>query len=87
MLSLDYVANSNSPVFQYLSQIETGNPRFPRKEDVLWYLICVSTMIIVSLVLRSARPTLAFSSLLFLPCDFIMFSISLDLQPSTYLPA
>lgn len=34
-------------LFQYLSQIEAGNPRFPRKEDVLWYLICVSTMIIV----------------------------------------
>ncbi|KAK2072557.1 hypothetical protein P8C59_006904 [Phyllachora maydis] len=27
--------------FQYLSQLETTNPRFPRKEDLLWYLITV----------------------------------------------
>lgn len=63
MLSLDYAANSDSPVFQYLSQIETGNPRFPRKEDVMWYLICVCTMIIVSLIPRTAQPIFAFSSL------------------------
>ncbi|KAL1876886.1 hypothetical protein VTK73DRAFT_9039 [Phialemonium thermophilum] len=34
-------------LYQYLSQLEVGNPRFPRKEDVLWYLICVGTFIMV----------------------------------------
>ncbi|KAM7196521.1 Der1-like family domain containing protein [Naviculisporaceae sp. PSN 640] len=33
-------------VFQYLSQLETSNPRFPNKEDVLWYLITVGGIII-----------------------------------------
>lgn len=34
-------------VYQYLSQLETSNPKFPRKEDVLWYLITVGGFIIV----------------------------------------
>lgn len=34
-------------VYQYLSQIESGNPKFQRKEDVLWYLITVSGFILV----------------------------------------
>jgi len=34
-------------LFQYLTQLETGNPRFPRKEDVLWYMITVGSMIVV----------------------------------------
>ncbi|CAK7211039.1 hypothetical protein SBRCBS47491_000982 [Sporothrix bragantina] len=33
-------------VFTYLSQIELGNPRFPRREDMIWYLVFVSTTII-----------------------------------------
>ncbi|KAL2262467.1 hypothetical protein VTK26DRAFT_1198 [Humicola hyalothermophila] len=33
--------------FQYLSQLEMTNPKFPRKEDVLWYLITVGGMILV----------------------------------------
>ena len=33
--------------YQYLSQLETTNPKFPRKEDVLWYLITVGGFIIV----------------------------------------
>lgn len=33
--------------YQYLSQLETANTKFPRKEDVLWYLITVGTFIIV----------------------------------------
>ncbi|CAP72852.1 uncharacterized protein PODANS_2_2840 [Podospora anserina S mat+] len=34
-------------VYQYLSQIESGNPKFQRKEDVLWYLITVSGFILL----------------------------------------
>ena len=36
-------------VYQYMKELEVGNPRFPRKEDLLWYLLTVGTMIIVSL--------------------------------------
>ncbi|KAB5575670.1 Der1-like family-domain-containing protein [Coniochaeta sp. 2T2.1] len=32
--------------YQYMRQLEVGNLRFPRKEDVLWYLLTVGTMII-----------------------------------------
>ncbi|KAK4113813.1 hypothetical protein N656DRAFT_750885 [Canariomyces notabilis] len=33
--------------FQYLKQLETTNPKFPRKEDVLWYLITVCSFILL----------------------------------------
>ncbi|KAK4242484.1 hypothetical protein C8A03DRAFT_29242 [Achaetomium macrosporum] len=33
--------------YQYLKQLETQNPKFPRKEDVLWYLITVGGFIIL----------------------------------------
>ncbi|KAK1770360.1 Der1-like family-domain-containing protein [Phialemonium atrogriseum] len=33
-------------VFQYMSELEVGNPRFARKEDLIWYLITVGTAII-----------------------------------------
>ncbi|KAK4203262.1 Der1-like family-domain-containing protein [Triangularia verruculosa] len=33
-------------VYQYLSQVEAGNPKFQRKEDVLWYLITVGGTIL-----------------------------------------
>lgn len=36
-------------MYQYMSQLEQGNPRFPRKEDFLWYLIVVGTTILVGL--------------------------------------
>lgn len=32
--------------YQYLSQLETTNPKFARKEDVLWYLITVGGIIL-----------------------------------------
>ncbi|KAL3957679.1 hypothetical protein ACCO45_008257 [Purpureocillium lilacinum] len=28
-------------LYSYLSQLEIGNPRFPRKEDLIWYLMFV----------------------------------------------
>ncbi|CAK7223980.1 hypothetical protein SCUCBS95973_005363 [Sporothrix curviconia] len=34
-------------LFSYLSQMEVGNPRFPRREDMVWYLIFVSSAIII----------------------------------------
>lgn len=36
-------------VYQYMGQIETAHPKFNRREDVLWYLIFCSFVIIVSL--------------------------------------
>lgn len=36
-------------IYQYLSQLEVASTRFPRKEDLVWYLLTVGTMIIVSL--------------------------------------
>ncbi|KAK4246293.1 Der1-like family-domain-containing protein [Corynascus novoguineensis] len=33
--------------YQYLKQLEVASPRFPRKEDVLWYLITVGSFIIL----------------------------------------
>lgn len=35
-------------LFRYLSELEISNPRFPRREDLVWYLICVSVGILVS---------------------------------------
>ncbi|EAQ90693.1 hypothetical protein CHGG_02628 [Chaetomium globosum CBS 148.51] len=33
--------------YQYLKQLETANSKFPRKEDVLWYLMTVGSFIIL----------------------------------------
>ncbi|KAK4156300.1 Der1-like family-domain-containing protein [Chaetomidium leptoderma] len=33
--------------YQYLKQLETNNPKFQRKEDVLWYLMTVGGLIIL----------------------------------------
>ncbi|KAK4190681.1 Der1-like family-domain-containing protein [Podospora australis] len=35
-------------VYQYLGQLERGNPKFARKEDVLWYLMTVCSMILAA---------------------------------------
>ncbi|KAK0635529.1 Der1-like family-domain-containing protein [Bombardia bombarda] len=34
-------------VYQYLSQLETTNPKFARKADVLWYLLTVGSFIVL----------------------------------------
>lgn len=34
-------------VYMYLSQMETSSPRFTKKEDVVWYLMFVGTLIII----------------------------------------
>jgi Derlin-2/3 len=34
-------------LYTYLCQLEIGHPKFPRKEDMLWYLIFVSAVILV----------------------------------------
>lgn len=39
--------------YHYLSQLEVGHPRFPRKADLIWYLIFVGGVILVSLVRTS----------------------------------
>ncbi|KAI0166908.1 Der1-like family-domain-containing protein [Hypoxylon sp. FL1284] len=33
-------------IFTYLSQLEMGNSKFPRKEDLIWYLMFVSCVIV-----------------------------------------
>lgn len=33
-------------LYHYMSQLEVGHPRFPRKADLAWYLICVGTFIL-----------------------------------------
>ncbi|KAL6849510.1 hypothetical protein ACO1O0_009051 [Amphichorda felina] len=48
-------------LYQYLSQLEIGNSRFSRKEDLLWYLMFVSGTILIF------DAILGFSFLLFLP--------------------
>ncbi len=52
-------------MYSYTSQLEVGNPRFSRREDVIWYLGFVSTAIIVSLFapLVSALPFVPLLSL------------------------
>lgn len=35
-------------LYTYLSQLELGHPKFPRKEDLLWYLMFISGTILVS---------------------------------------
>lgn len=47
-------------LYSYLSQLEIGNPRFPRKEDLVWYLMFVGGTIMVSSCLCSAHPRLCF---------------------------
>jgi hypothetical protein len=39
-------------LYRYMTELEVGNPRFPRKEDLLWYLIFVGGTILVSLLGR-----------------------------------
>ncbi|KAM5342550.1 hypothetical protein ACJ41O_013516 [Fusarium nematophilum] len=34
-------------LYNYLSQLETGNPRFPRKVDLVWYLMFVGGTILM----------------------------------------
>ncbi|KAK4459785.1 Der1-like family-domain-containing protein [Cladorrhinum samala] len=34
-------------VYQYASMLETASPKFPRKEDFLWYLMFVCTIIVL----------------------------------------
>ena len=42
-------------LYRYLSELEVSNRRFPRKEDLVWYLFCVSAGILVSLPASSPR--------------------------------
>lgn len=36
-------------LYRYLNELEVSNRRFPRREDLIWYLICVCAGILVSL--------------------------------------
>lgn len=39
-------------LYHYLTALEVGNPRFARREDVIWYLMFVCTVITVSCYCR-----------------------------------
>ncbi|KAK7751656.1 hypothetical protein SLS62_006316 [Diatrype stigma] len=45
-------------VYSYLSQIEKSNPKFSRKEDLLWYLIVLPPQLQRFLELRKITPAL-----------------------------
>lgn len=46
-------------LYSYLSQLEVGNARFSRKEDLVWYLMFVGGTIMVSLCLLPCPSALA----------------------------
>ena len=73
-------------LYQNLSQLETLNPKFSKKEDVLWYLITVGAFILVSaselsLGIRSAFPPHSIQH------DFSQKGSGLENVPLEYLPA
>ena len=56
-------------IYSYLSQLEKGNSKFARKEDLVWYLMFVGSVIIVSFTLPSyLNLILAFFFRVILPC-------------------
>lgn len=52
------VLSDRQTAYTYLSQIEMTNPKFNKKEDVLWYLMTVGGFIIVgsSLFSHNTQP-------------------------------
>ncbi|WDK12123.1 Der1-like family protein [Colletotrichum graminicola] len=46
-------------LYTYLSALEVGNSRFSRREDLIWYLMFVCTVITVSLLYRRCPRQLA----------------------------
>lgn len=52
-------------LYQYTVQLETGNPRFPRKVDLVWYMIFVCSTVLVTNYL------LGFAYFTFLPALII----------------
>lgn len=68
-------------VYSYLSQIEKSNPKFSRKEDLLWYLMFVGGVIIVGPPCSSRVFMYSRSPLLLSNRD------PRTSRPSTYLPA
>ncbi|KAG8416877.1 hypothetical protein J3459_013597 [Metarhizium acridum] len=55
-------------LYSYLSQMEVGNPRFPRKEDLIWYLVFVCGTILV------ANHFVGFGFMMFLPALILALS-------------
>lgn len=43
-------------VYKYMSQLEIGHPRFPRKEDLLWYMTFVGGVILVGFQFLACMP-------------------------------
>jgi len=57
-------------LYMYLSQMDLGHPRFPRREDLVWYLIFVTSVIIVGPFFHSLRATSLFLLSWNLPAAF-----------------
>jgi Derlin-2/3 len=52
-------------LYRHIRELEVGNARFPKREDLVYYLIFVSVSLIVSLLSQNA-PRSAYDLYLFL---------------------
>ncbi|KAJ4167857.1 hypothetical protein NW754_011674 [Fusarium falciforme] len=60
-------------LYRYCVQLETGNPRFPRKVDLIWYILLVCSWILVS------------HRLLPVPCSVVVALLFLPVKPPSYI--
>jgi len=65
-------------LYMYLSELERGNSRFPRREDLVWYLIFVSTTMVVC-------PN-SFSFYIYMILSPLLLSVSLYICPHSGHP-
>jgi hypothetical protein len=71
-------------LYRYSVQLEMGNPRFPRKVDLVFYILFVCTVILVSLRLHT-RALLLSHVFLSNPPSYICPDSALPLQLSRFL--
>ena len=70
-------------VYSYLSQLEKSNSKFTRKEDLIWYLMVVGSVIIVGLYnsFHVSSPTPCSGMVSHLPCHPVYPYWSRPLSP------
>ena len=59
-------------LYSYCVQLEIGNPRFPRKVDLIWYILLICSWILVS------------HRLLLIPCS-VLVALCLPCKPPSYI--
>lgn len=59
-------------LYSYISQLEVGNARFSRREDLIWYMSFIGLAVLVRILL--ARDALFLILCHFFPCAFLSFS-------------